>query len=207
MLASGAGTHLQLTQLDGQAYSDPIVTHLLLPQQNFLRESASIPVAVKAAGKSAVARAAEWTCSMSKRNWMLSGALLLASVGASAVPVQLAAQYNNGYNNNGRNNNGGYSNGYRGTHPYDDRYDRNRYGNDNRRYDNNRGGIGPGKGALIGGGAGALLGGLLGGGLKGALIGGGVGAGGGALLGKANQNRRDNRDYRDYGNGYNGYRR
>ncbi|MGI4854922.1 MAG: hypothetical protein ACRYF4_12865 [Janthinobacterium lividum] len=136
---------------------------------------------------------------MSKRNWMLSGALLLASVGASAVPVQAAAQYNNGYGNNS-----GYNNGYRNTHPYDDRYDRQRYGNnrngyrnDDGRYDNNRGGIGPGKGALIGGGAGALLGGLLGGGLKGALIGGGVGAGGGALLGKANQNRQRDRDYRD----------
>jgi hypothetical protein len=84
-------------------------------------------------------------------------------------------------------------------------YDRDRYrGDDNR----NRGGIGPGKGALIGGGAGALLGGLLGGGMKGALIGGGIGAGGGALLGKANADSRHRRDYRDYNNGYyNGYRR
>ena len=140
---------------------------------------------------------------MSKRNWMLSGALLLASVGASVVPVQAAAQYNNGYGNNGYGTNSRYYNGYRNTHPYDDRYDRQRYGNNNGyynndgRYNNNRGGIGPGKGALIGGGAGALLGGLLGGGLKGALIGGGIGAGGGALLGKAHQNSVRNRDYRE----------
>jgi hypothetical protein len=86
-----------------------------------------------------------------------------------------------------------YYNGYRGTHAYNDRYDRDRYrGRD-------QGGIGPGKGALIGAGAGALLGGVLGGGLKGALIGGGVGAGGGALIGKAAQDNRDRRDYRDYG--------
>ena len=112
-----------------------------------------------------------------------------------AMPAQ--AQYN-----------GGYDNGYRSQRPYDDRYDRGRYNDD---YNRNRGGIGPGKGALIGGGAGALLGGLLGGGMKGALIGGGIGAGGGALLGKANADKRHRReygDYRDYNNGYyNGYRR
>ena len=113
------------------------------------------------------------------------GSVLLAG---SVAPVA-QAQYNRG----------GYYNGYRNTHPYDDRYDRNYY-------DRHHGGIGPGKGALIGGGAGALLGGLLGGGLKGALIGGGVGAGGGALLGKANADRRHRDDYRDYGYG-NGYRR
>ncbi len=97
-----------------------------------------------------------------------------------------------------------YDRGYRNTRPYDDRYDRDRYRGD---YDRNRGGIGPGKGALIGGGAGALIGGLLGGGMKGALIGGGIGAGGGALLGKANADKR-HRDYREYNNGYyNGYRR
>lgn len=98
----------------------------------------------------------------------------------------------------------GYDNGYRSQRPYDDRYDRERY----RDRDDHRGGIGPGKGALIGGGAGAVIGGLLGGGLKGALIGGGIGAGGGALLGKANADKRHDRDYRDYNNGYyNGYRR
>ncbi len=134
---------------------------------------------------------------MKQLGTVLSAALLL---GAAAPAI---AQ--NGYSN-------GYNNGYRNTRPYDDRYDRQRYHDnryDDRRgdYDEHRGGIGPGKGALIGGGAGALLGGLLGGGLKGALIGGGVGAGGGALLGKANADHRhdQDRDYRDYNN--NGYRR
>ena len=138
----------------------------------------------------------DWACSMSGRKLMLGGALLAASLLPVAMPLTAAAQYNNGYGNKGYRNNNGYSNGYRGTHPYNDQYDRGRYGDD-RRYDDHRGGFGPGKGALIGGGAGALLGGLLGGGLKGALIGGGVGAGGGALLGKANQNRQRDRDYRD----------
>ncbi len=100
---------------------------------------------------------------------------------------------------------GRYDRGYRQTQPYNDHYDRGRYG-DRGDYDRHHGGIGPGKGALIGGGAGALLGGLLGGGLKGALIGGGIGAGGGALLGKAHQNSQRRRDYRDrydrYGNRY-----
>lgn len=120
---------------------------------------------------------------MNRRAVVLAGALLLSSVVPVIAPVTAAAQ-----------NRGGYDNGYRNTHPYNDRYDRDRY-----RDDRNRGGIGPGKGALIGGGAGAVIGGLLGGGMKGALIGGGVGAGGGALLGKANADRRDrDRDYRDY---------
>ncbi len=127
--------------------------------------------------------------------WVLSAVMAVGPVVGGSTA---AAQYGNG----------GYRNGYRQTQPYDDRYDRQRYGNgDYNRgdYDRHRGGIGPGKGALIGGGAGALLGGLLGGGLKGALIGGGVGAGGGALLGKAHQNsqRRDYRDrYDRYGNPY-----
>jgi hypothetical protein len=123
---------------------------------------------------------------------VLSGALLLGAVAPAVVVQPVEAQYRGGYNG------GRYDNGYRGTHPYDDRYDRGRY-------DRNRGGIGPGKGALIGGAGGALLGGLLGGGLKGALIGGGIGAGGGALLGKANADRRHDRDYRDYNNGYRRY--
>jgi uncharacterized protein YcfJ len=87
-----------------------------------------------------------------------------------------------------------HDNFYRGAqrHPsYNDNYDRRHYHNDH-----NRGGIGPGKGAIIGGAGGAILGTIFGGGAKGALIGGAAGAGVGALAGKANQNRRD-RDYRD----------
>lgn len=128
---------------------------------------------------------------MKRLGMVLSGALLLGAVAPAVVVQPAEAQYR-----------GGYDNGYRGTHPYNDRYDRERYHGD---YNRNHGGIGPGKGALIGGGAGALIGGLLGGGLKGALIGGGIGAGGGALLGKANADRRHDRDYRDYNNGYRRY--
>ncbi len=130
-----------------------------------------------------------------------SGTFLLTAslvAGALGLPAAAQAQYNR---------NGGYYNGYNGTHPYDDNYDRNHYDRHHDDYDRHRGGIGPGKGALIGSGAGALIGGLAGGGLKGALIGGGIGAGGGALIGKANADHRHNeeRDYRDYGD-Y-GYRR
>jgi hypothetical protein len=122
---------------------------------------------------------------MKRLGMVLSGALLLGAIAPVVGGLPAQAQYGGGR----------YDNGYRGTHPYDDRYDRGRYRNDN------RGGIGPGKGALIGAGAGALLGGLIGGGMKGALIGGAVGAGGGAIVGKANADNRHQRDYRD------GYRR
>jgi uncharacterized protein YcfJ len=84
---------------------------------------------------------------------------------------------------------------YRGAqrnHPYNNDYDRRHHHNDR-----NRGGIGPGKGALIGGASGAVLGTIFGGGAKGALIGGAAGAGVGAIAGKAHQNNRRNRDYRE----------
>jgi hypothetical protein len=123
---------------------------------------------------------------MQRLRMALSVALMLGAVAPVVTVTPAAAQDR-------------YYDGYRGTHAYDDRYDRGRY------HDN---GIGPGKGAAIGAGAGALLGGLLGGGLKGALIGGAVGAGGGAIVGKAAQDNRRDRDYRDYNNGYyHGYRR
>ena len=140
---------------------------------------------------------------MKRLGWILSGAVMMGSVAPILSGTPAIAQ-----NRYDQRNGNGYDRGYRQTRPYDDRYDRQHYHNDDRYRDDHRGGIGPGKGALIGGGAGALLGGLLGGGLKGALIGGGVGAGGGALLGKANQNRQRNQD-RDYRDGYsgNGYRR
>jgi outer membrane lipoprotein SlyB len=70
-------------------------------------------------------------------------------------------------------------------------YDRGRHYNDNQ----NQGGIGPGKGALIGGAAGAALGAVFGGGVKGSLITGAAGAGVGAILGQAAQNNRDNNNY------------
>ncbi len=73
-----------------------------------------------------------------------------------------------------------------------------RHANDgyDERYNQRRGGIGPGKGALIGGAGGAALGALLGGGLKGSLIGGAAGAGIGAVVGNATQNRRGSSNQR-----------
>jgi hypothetical protein len=67
-------------------------------------------------------------------------------------------------------------------------HDESRHGHDD------RGGIGPGKAALIGGAGGAALGAVFGGGLKGTLIGGAAGAGIGAIGGKMAQgNDRDRR--------------
>ena len=90
-----------------------------------------------------------------------------------------------------RDRNPNFYNGVRSRNSYNDNYDRRYYDNDR-----NRGGIGPGKGALIGGAGGAALGAIFGGGLKGALIGGGAGAGVGAIAGKIHQNNR-RRDYRE----------
>ena len=122
--------------------------------------------------------------------------------------------YSNGQYSNGQYNNSQYGNRrYRTTQRVDAygqpidangyrvdangrRIDANgRYSNDPR-YNQNQGGIGPGKGALIGAGAGGILGALFGGGLKGALIGGAVGGGIGAAVGEQKQNtRRRNNDY------------
>ena len=98
--------------------------------------------------------------------------------------------------------NGTYEGGRGGQYDYD-RYHRNYRRGDYQRRDyqrgdynqgyyrgDQRGGIGPGKGALIGGAGGAILGALLGGGMKGALIGGAAGAGIGAVAGKAHQDSR-----------------
>ncbi|ADW67292.1 hypothetical protein [Granulicella tundricola] len=115
-------------------------------------------------------------------------AALLVLPAMLACGLHAGAQYrdhgnfNNGVRDGGR---GGYYGGGRG----DDRYR-----NDD--YNRNRGGIGPGKGALIGGAGGAALGALLGGGLKGTIIGGAAGAGIGAIAGKAHQNNQRNNYYR-----------
>lgn len=91
--------------------------------------------------------------------------------GGSGGYYQQDNRYDNGQVNNG------YSSGYYDNH------------GDPRTYDEqHRGGIGPGKGALIGGAGGAVLGAIFGGGLKGSLIGGAAGAGVGAIVGKAHQN-------------------
>jgi outer membrane lipoprotein SlyB len=66
---------------------------------------------------------------------------------------------------------------------------------DRDRYQQNQGGIGPGKGALIGGAAGAVLGAAFGGGVKGSLITGAAGAGIGAIIGQSAQNNREKNNY------------
>lgn len=113
--------------------------------------------------------------------WFASG-ILLAVTAAPLAPLACAQH---GHDNHG-NDNRGHNNYYSGERQnmrggnYDQRYQQN-----NGRYDHrdDRGGIGPGYGALIGGGGGAVLGALFGGGLKGTLIGGAAGAGVGALGG------------------------
>jgi hypothetical protein len=113
---------------------------------------------------------------------MLVPTLLLATLMAT---FPATAQHHDDRNPNGNFHNG-LRQGGRGGH-YDD----------HRRYDDdrNRGGIGPGKGALIGGAGGAALGAIFGGGLKGTLIGGAAGAGIGAIVGNNAQNNRDRRRY------------
>jgi hypothetical protein len=87
----------------------------------------------------------------------------------------------------------GVRDGGRGGQYYDSRHANDGY---DERFNQRRGGIGPGKGAAIGGAGGAVLGAVLGGGLKGSPIGGAAGAGIGAIVGEANQNRRDSHDRR-----------
>ena len=91
----------------------------------------------------------------------------------------------------GRNQNfyNGVREGGRGGQYYDPRHANDGYDHRSDR----RGGIGPGKGALIGGAGGAVLGAMIGQGLKGSLIGGAAGAGIGAIVGDAAQHRRDER--------------
>ena len=84
----------------------------------------------------------------------------------------------------------GVRQGGRGGQYYDNRHDDRRYNPPP------KGGIGPGKGALIGGAAGGALGAVFGGGLKGAIVGGAAGAGIGAIAGQANQNSKRNDYYR-----------
>jgi outer membrane lipoprotein SlyB len=95
---------------------------------------------------------------------------------------------------NHNNNNRFYDGANRGVRGGDYGKDRRHYQDDH--YQDNRGGIGPGKGALIGGAAGAVLGAAFGGGVKGSLITGAAGAGVGAIIGQSAQNNRDNNYYR-----------
>jgi hypothetical protein len=132
---------------------------------------------------------------------------------ALASPVALAQNHGGFYNGvrsgghggqydrNPRSNGRAYDNRQNNHQGYNDPRSNNRgynnQGYNNQGYDDHRGGIGPGKGALIGGAGGAALGAVFGGGLKGAIIGGAAGAGIGAIAGQAHQNsqRRNNGYY------------
>lgn len=121
---------------------------------------------------------------MSRMFTLMLAAGLLFGEGFGATPTADAQGRQNDnsqfYNGAGRGMHGGnYGNG---------RYHDNHY-------QNNQGGIGPGKGALIGGAAGAVLGAAFGGGVKGSLITGAAGAGIGAIIGQSAQNNRNNNNY------------
>jgi hypothetical protein len=116
---------------------------------------------------------------------MLTAVLCVPLIAAAGVPSGQNG-YNNGYH--GQHNQfdrGAYQGGRRGDYGHDYRH----YSD----YDEHRGGIGPGKGALIGGAGGAALGALFSGSAKGAIVGGAAGAGIGAILGKQAQDNRDRR--------------
>jgi hypothetical protein len=151
---------------------------------------------------------------MPKRKASFTAALLLACLPALAQQGSEPSrgQDHNRYNSsqNSRDNRGngqnrdqrsrgkqnfynGVREGGRGGQYYDPRHANDGY---DERYNQRRGGIGPGKGALIGGAGGAALGAVLGGGLKGSLIGGAAGAGIGAVVGNAAQNRRNSQQRR-----------
>lgn len=109
---------------------------------------------------------------------------------AAILPVN--AQSRNSRGNRNYDNNGQFYNGVRNGARGGQYYDNNQRYNDQYQQQN-QGGIGPGKGALIGAGGGAVLGALFGGGLKGTLIGGAAGAGIGAIVGKIHQNSENNK--------------
>ena len=120
---------------------------------------------------------------MLRRKAVFAAALLLPS-----LPVLAQHQYRGSQNFYKGVREGGHGGQYYEPRHAHDGYDE--------RFNQRRGGIGPGKGAAIGGAGGAVLGALLGGGLKGSLIGGAAGAGIGAVVGEAAQNRRDSHERR-----------
>lgn len=137
---------------------------------------------------------------MIRRKVLFTAALLLAS-----LPGLAQQNYDR---SRGQDRNGNRASQYRGSQNfyrgvregghggqyYDQRHASDGY---DERFNQRRGGIGPGQGAAIGGAGGAILGAILGGGLKGSLIGGAAGAGIGAVVGESAQNRRnDSRERR-----------
>jgi hypothetical protein len=120
---------------------------------------------------------------MLRRSVFFTVVLLLASLPALAQHYRGSENFYQGVREGGR-----------GGQYYDSRHAHDGY---DERFNQRRGGIGPGKGAAIGGVGGAILGAVLGGGLKGSLIGGAAGAGIGAVVGEAAQNdRRDSHERR-----------
>ena len=116
---------------------------------------------------------------------LMTAALCVPLIAAMAAPSLGQNRYNDRHYNQGhhdRFNQGAYQGGRYGD--YDHEY---------RHYDEHRGGIGPGKGALIGGAGGAALGAVFAGSAKGAIIGGAAGAGIGAILGEKAQENREHR--------------
>ena len=109
----------------------------------------------------------------------------------AAVPIPSKGQDYGRYHrgDHQRFYNGAYDGGRGGDYYGHER----RYDDYDRRY--HRGGIGPGKGALIGAAGGAALGAIFSGSAKGAIIGGAAGAGIGAILGEHAQDERDRRPY------------
>lgn len=129
---------------------------------------------------------------MLKRTVIFTAPLLLASL--PALPQQhYDGNRDHGDQHSRQNFYRGVREGGRGGQYYEPRHAHDGY---DERYNQHRGGIGPGKGAAIGGAGGAVLGAVLGGGLKGTLIGGAAGAGIGAVVGEAAQNHRDSHDRR-----------
>ena len=126
---------------------------------------------------------------MTRMKLLLSASLLLATLPGVGQRYGGNQHYQNGRRNSNFNSGlreggrgGDYSDARRANDGYDQRYQQ-------------RGGIGPGKGALIGGAGGAVLGAVFGGGLKGTIIGGAAGAGIGAVIGQAHQNSQRRDDY------------
>ena len=115
---------------------------------------------------------------------LMAAVLCFPLIAATATQGSGQNGYHNRYSNHGNHdqfNRGAYQGGRHGD-----------YGRDYRHYDQHKGGIGPGKGALIGGAGGAALGALFTGSAKGTIIGGAAGAGIGAILGKQAQDNREN---------------
>jgi hypothetical protein len=129
---------------------------------------------------------------MLKRKVLFTAPLLFASLPALAQQ-RYDASHDHGDKRGSQNFYKGVREGGHGGQYYDPRHSHDGY---DERFNQHRGGIGPGKGAAIGGAGGAVLGAVLGGGLKGTLVGGAAGAGIGAIVGEAAQNHRDSHERR-----------